>query len=116
MQIITVNKKDLIEKVTANRDNHRAQFLRAQKKYREKFLELLDQRLGDVRDGKQFNTAFSLPEPVDYTAEYDTALAMLAWELEETVELSQDDFQKLVENKWSWARVFATNTQSYLVE
>lgn len=114
MSTITVHKQDLIDTVTKNRDEHRAQFLAAQKKYRAKVIEIFDQRLADARDGKKINLHFALPEPVDYTESYNTVLAMLDWEVGSVVELDRDDFERYVENKWEWARMFAANTQSYL--
>lgn len=114
MQTVTVKKADLIEKMIQNRDDHRDQFLAAQVKYREKVIEELDRRLASVRDGKQFDLAFRLPEPVDYTSEYNTVLSMLNWEVADEVELEHHDFERYVLNKWEWARNFAASTQSYL--
>jgi hypothetical protein len=57
---------------------------------------------------------FGLPEPVDYTSEYDAALAALEWEVEEKVTLDEESFRRLVLNEWRWAQHFAANTSSYL--
>lgn len=114
MQTVKVAKADLIATIQENRDAHRDQFLAAQVKYREKVIEELDRRLAMVRDGRQFDLAFRLPEPVDYTSEYDTVLSMLEWEVDDFVELEHHDFERYVLNKWEWARNFAASTQSYL--
>lgn len=116
MNTVTVKKDDLIATVSKNRDEHRAIFLAAQDRYREKVIELLDSRLRQVRDGRPIDRSFTLPEPVDYTAEYDAALQMLTWEVNDEVTLDQDSFRQLVLNQWHWARNFAANTSSYLVE
>jgi hypothetical protein len=116
MQSITVDKKTLIETITKNRDDHREQFLAAQDKYREKAVEILDERLQQAREGKRINLVVRLPEPVDYTESYNTALSMLEWEIEDQVELDQHDFERYVENKWEWQQMFAANTQSYLAQ
>ncbi len=113
---IEVKKDRLIETVTENRAEHRAQFLDAQDKYRQRVIEELDRRLHEVRDGAPISLGFRLPEPVDYTQEYDEALAGLEWEVGDTVHLPQDEFNRLVLNHWEWAGVFAANTQSYLAE
>lgn len=114
MDTVTVNKADLIEKVKTNRDAHRETFLKAQDKYREMMIEELDKRLQEVRDGKRINRGFSLPEPVDYTSSYDTALEMLNWEIADSVELDKRGFQELVLNKWGWHDNFVANTSSYV--
>lgn len=114
MENITVRKDKLIETITKNRDEHREQFLKAQEAYREKVIAELDTRLEQARNGGRINLGFSLPEPVDYTDSYNTALSMLEWEVTDEIELSESDFQRYVLNKWEWARMFAANTQAYL--
>lgn len=115
MNTVTVNKADLIEKVTKNREEHRQMFLDAQVRYRARVIEELDARLMEARrPGGTINLGFAMPEPVDYTREYDTALSMLEWEVGDQVELDQSTFAELVLNQWSWARHFAASTVAYL--
>lgn len=115
MESITVRKGQLLETIRANRDEHRQQFLTAQKKYREKVIEELDVRLEQARTGGRINLGFALPEPVDYTDAYDTAIGMLEWEIGDEVTLEEEDFKRYVLNKWEWARAFAASTKAYLV-
>lgn len=114
MDSITVPKDKLLTTIRANREAHREQFLAAQEKYREKVIAELDTRLEQARNGGRINLGFTLPEPVDYTDSYDTAIQMLEWEVADQITLEQDDFKRYVLNKWEWARVFAANTQAYL--
>lgn len=115
MQNITVDKLRLQETLEKNRDKHRALFLQAQEKYRERVIEELDRRLADARSGRKIDIFISLPEPEDYTGEFDTAISMVEWDENETITLSERDFQRYVLNKWEWAHAFAANTTSYLV-
>jgi hypothetical protein len=116
MQTINVNKGELIEKIRANRDEHRSMFIKAQERYREAMIAELDRALQDARDGKKIRRAFSLPVPEDHTQEFDTAIEMLEWEKATEVKITQQDFQRYVQNRWEWAASFAANTGSYLVE
>lgn len=113
MNPITVRKDHLIDTITENRKLHRATFLQAQQKFRERVIEALDQRLADARAGKQVELFIRLPEPVDYTDAYDRALDMLAWEVNDQVELDEHAFAELVRNEWSWAKQWAGSTQVY---
>ena len=113
MNKVRVHKADLIETLTKNRDEHRETFLAAQEKFRQRVIEQLDQRLQDARDGKQVDLAIRLPEPVDYTDEYQRALDMLEWEIADEVELDQEGFAQLVRNEWSWQRLWAANSLTY---
>lgn len=116
METITVIKRELIEKLKTNREEHRAMFLTAQERYRERMIGELDRALRDARAGNKIKRAFSLPVPEDYTSAFDTVIEMLGWDQSDTVELSQPDFQRYVQNRWEWAASFASNTSSYLVQ
>lgn len=115
MNDITVLKSNLIETVRTNRNEHRQKFLDAQTVYRARVIDELDARLLEARKpGGRIDLGFHLPEPVDYTSEYDQALAMLEWEVADRVTLDHDTFRQLVLNQWHWAKHFAQNTSSYL--
>jgi hypothetical protein len=112
---VRVNKTTLIEQITANRDEHQGIFEAAQEKYRERVIAALDKNLDAARKGKKIVTYIALPEPVNYTDEYNNVLAQLEWETRDEVDLEAQDFNRLVLNKWEWAENFAANTSSYLV-
>jgi len=114
MELITVVKADLLDTLRSNRDEHRSMFLKAQERYREEMIVELDRALQEARDGKGIKRAFLLPVPEDHTDDFDTAIEMLEWDQNDTVELSQRDFLTYVKNSWGWQASFAANTQSYL--
>jgi hypothetical protein len=114
MQTITVEKARLLATLTENRDKHRAVFLEAQDAYRAKVIEILDQRLEDAREGRKIDLFFRMPEPVDYTSEFDQAIAMVEWAQGDTIDLTHVDFQQYVLNEWGWSSNFAASTQSYI--
>ena len=53
MKEVTVNKEELLEKLRANRDKHRAVFLEARKGYRNAVIRELDCMLQEARDGQK---------------------------------------------------------------
>ena len=113
MDTYTVKKKRLLKKLIKNRDAHRAEFLRAQVKFRERVIEHLDQRLADAKAGKNVRLYIDLPEPKDYTDSYQAAIDGLNWEIADEVELDTREFNQLVRNQWAWVADFAANTQAY---
>lgn len=113
MRTVTVNKAQLIEKITANRDEHKGIVAAAQAKYRERVIQELDRRLTDASAGRKIDIRINLPMPTDYTQEYENALAALEWEVEDEVELAESDFNQLVLNQWSWAGQFAGTSLAY---
>lgn len=113
MQTITVNKQDLADKLVANRDQHAREYAEALEKRREQVIEALAKRRREVMKGGKIDLVFNFPEPQSFVESYDTAINMLKWEQGETVDLTQDDFERYVENRWEWQRIFAASTQSY---
>lgn len=114
MDRIVVDKAQLIETLTTNRDEHRAIFLKAQERYREKMIEELDRALLDAREGRAIKRAFALPVPEDHTDDFNTALEMLNWDQGDSVELGQHEFRQYVQNRWQWEASFTTNSLSYV--
>lgn len=113
MDTITVDKEQLLTTMRENRERHREIFIKAQEGYREQAIKKLDRRLAAARQGR-VDLTFSLPAPQDFTEEYDTAIGMLEWEQEGTVELTQRDFERYVLDKWDWARQFVGSTSMYV--
>lgn len=113
MQTIRVNKVNLVEKIRANRDEHKDIVAAAQVRYRERVIEELDSRLADAKAGKPINIVISLPMPTDYTQEYENALSQLEWELEDEVEIAPEDFNTWVLNQWRWVAQFAGTSLAY---
>lgn len=114
MQNITVSKDKLLETLRTNRDDHRELFLKAQKAYRDRAIEVLDERLASARAGRPIDLYIHLPEPEDHTTSFDTAISMIEWEEGDTITLSEKDFTRYVLNRWEWEHSFAANTRSYV--
>lgn len=115
MRTVKVKKTELIEKLTANRAAHRAQFEAALAGWEQAVLAELQQALDDARAGKQYRTYFALPQPSDHTEDYDRALAMLTMEVEDTVTLTDVEFSELVMDNWRWKPDFLSTNASYSV-
>lgn len=110
MKSVTINKKDLIAKISANRNTHRDTFLKAQTQYRQFVIQELDKMLDEAKHGGQIKRHVSLVEPMDRTGDYDNVLTMLEMSVDDQIELSAQDFNRYVMDKWEWsAHVNFTN-------
>lgn len=109
---ITVDKADLIERLKANRDAHRAEYDAACEVYRERCIAEIEHMLADARAGV-IRRNLTLPIPEEHTEDYDRAIDMLEWAQSDTIELNQQEFATLVRNQWGWLSSFAANTSSY---
>ena len=114
MRTIEVDKPEFLERVGANRDNHRTVFEQALDGYRRRLERELRQRLHDLSRGRRIEQSIRLPEPEDHTDDYDRVLAMAQMSIRDTVELSENEFAMYVMDQWSWKQDFTDTTLRYL--
>lgn len=113
MNTVVVKRDELLEKVTENRNNHRAIFEEAQTKYREFVIGELDSMLADAKAGRKVRRSVSLPEPEDHTRDYDRVIMMLKMSVDDEIELMNQEFENYVMDNWGWNASFAANTMRY---
>jgi hypothetical protein len=65
--------------VRANRDAHRALFLKAQDGYRKLVIEELDKMLADAREGRPIQRSVTLTEPSNHIKDYKSEWTI--WQL-----------------------------------
>lgn len=110
---VTVKRVNLLEKLRANREQHRKIFEEALEGYKVKVIEVLEQRLEEAKAGKRYNACINLTQPVDQTREYDRAIAMFDMSVDDEVTLSERQFQCLVLDDWDWKRNFIFSNAAY---
>jgi hypothetical protein len=103
MKSVTVGTPALLERLKANREGHRALFLKAQDGYRAAVILALDKALRDAQHDVAYRTYIALVAPEDHTSDYDTVIAMLEMSVEPTITVEQREFQSYVLDKWDWA-------------
>jgi hypothetical protein len=114
MNQITVKKSDLLSILKTNRENHINTFNVACTVYRERVIKEMDKNLERARRGDKIVTFISLPQPENYTEDYNIAIEMLEMSVEKTVVLTSQQFKMYVKDDWGWAKSFASNTSSYV--
>jgi hypothetical protein len=113
METVKVRRNELLEKLSVNRDNHRTLFLEAQQGYRELVIQELDRSLRDAREGREIRTFIRMEAPQDHTGDYDTVIAMLNMSVDDTVELSSQEFRCFVQDQWQWAHAALVTNSAY---
>lgn len=113
MHTVEVDRDEFIAVVTANRDGHRAVFEEALEGYRNRLIREFERRLHDLRRGRRVDQAVRLPEPEDHTDDYDRVLRMAAMSVNDTLELSEDEFGQYVMDQWHWKQRFTDTTSVY---
>jgi len=113
MGVVTVERDALLAIVKGNREKHREIFLDAVKGFRDKVIEILEQRLADARAGRRLNVRINLPTPIDQTREYDRVIKMLEMSVDPRIELTQSEFSQYVMDDWSWKHQFSKTNSTY---
>jgi hypothetical protein len=116
MRKITVSKQQLVETLTKNRETHQADFDLAYEGFREKAeanVEALLGRIKNAEHGQPVQLWINLEPPVNHITDYDRALQMCEWELGDEMELTEQEFQQLVQDNWSWKDAFSTSNKLY---
>jgi hypothetical protein len=113
---VRVDRKDLLEKIKANRATHKDTFEKAMVGYRKRAIEELDRSLADARAGKRIRATLELIEPMNQTAEYDMVIAMLEMCVDKEVVIATGEFQQYVLDQWHWKAQFETSNAAYLNE
>jgi hypothetical protein len=112
----TVEKAWLIRRVQGNREEHRSVFLKAMEGFRKKAIQLFEEQIDRAKRGKRFDAYVHLVQPIDQTKEYDRTLAMLEAETGATVELTEQDFARYVQDEWDWKQNFTNSTAAYMAQ
>lgn len=113
-----MNRLDLIKKLKANRKKHKAEFISAKKKWIKKAVKEL-RKVADRAEktnslkAEAFQPLANLPKPSSYVESYNTAIARLEWDVRDTVELDEREFQSWVLDKWQWSGAFVGTTSLY---
>jgi len=115
MNSVRVKKNELEMKVWENKQRHDKLLKETTRRYWAACKAELEKAMERVEKmDKSWSVGLlSLPKPEDHSMDYEDAMAMLKMSCDETIELSAEDFSKLVLNQWEWRRGFLHVCSSY---
>ena len=102
MKTVTVRKKWLLEQVLINQEKHIETFEKAYASYCRKLETLLQDHLAKVKNGKTDRVFISESPPTKHTKDYKRVVGMLLASVDETIDLSADEFSSYVQDDWHW--------------
>lgn len=119
-----VKKIVLVRTLKDNKVQHRKTLKKAVKAWREKVLEA-EERLGDCTSGAGYteediceaiDKLYTLRHqvPLDMSATYDDAIAMVEAHTGQTIELEESDFRQLMQDQWSWTSTWNSTVSNYM--
>ena len=113
MRSVKVKKAEALEILRKNRKDHRKIFLEALEGYKKQAVELLEHHIQAIKAGRVARIHVQIPEPEDYTRQYDRAIKMLEMSVDDIVELEEDTFAQFVMDDWGWKRQFLQTNAPY---
>jgi hypothetical protein len=109
---ITVNKKNLIEKIKENKKNHIIEYEKAIIAYKKEALKQLKELTKLVEDGAT-DIKLNLTKPINATENYDNLIMTFEWEVNDEVELTQAEFNECVLDQTYFAQEAKMSNMAY---
>ena len=123
IETVSLDREKLLSIVRDNLEKHEADFTEALVDFKaatiliaEKNRKIAIKNLKFAQAGetsKLINSECYLPEPDSFVKEYLRAIRMLELSVEESIDVTQDVFNQLVLDEWSWKRGFMVTSSMY---
>ena len=112
---VLMQKDDLLNIVLKNRHNHRDQYEAAMEGYKILTIEVLEERLEQIKNDEPKQVTLMLPLPEDHTDDYDEIIAMLKSNRADEITLDQQSYRTYVLDKWGWSASWTTSNTGYVM-
>ena len=140
-RMVEVNRIQLLATLVANKEKHIKDFHEAVEGYKESAMQKLKDGHETAKQNIEKNLArgiatiesfdstkvkdapnyivftdqiiVKLPVPQNYSDEYDAAIAVAEWDVRETLELTNAEFQCFVRDIWGWSEDFTKVSTMY---
>lgn len=115
MDTSNITKTELLEKLRTNREAHKEEYDKAHRAWKKKATKALAKAAKKAGDDGVITLLplEDLPKPKHYLNSYDSVIARLEMEVNETVEVDEREFEAWVLNNWSWRGQFMAGTSLY---
>lgn len=123
-----VNKKNAIQTVKQNLENHRKEYQEQVVDYRKAYMIWLKNNLNHLETGGKVEDIrkelqFDLPYPKNHEKDYESAIDYLTWaesedsdsvpDFEKTLMIDRNEFNTWIRNQWQWQFDFSNNSVLY---
>jgi len=115
---ITVDKREMLEKLYANRDQHVKDFEEAFRGFQNLCVKTLRKRARAIASGKETSAPsswmrFFLEPPSNHERDYTQVIEMLEMAQETEIEVDGAQFRQWVQDEWEWTKSFAGTKTLY---
>lgn len=116
MEEVRVETDDLIKILKENRKRHEEEYKETFEGYKEDAIMLLEKSLGRAKSAKtikDIRTSLDLMQPECHLEDYDSIIGMLELCLDDSIEVTQQEYRQYVQDKWGWKHGFALMNTRY---
>ena len=126
IRTVKVKKARLMETLRSNLEIHRKEYKEARAGFEEarrhaySELSKASQHASDADSEKarqdaaqSWNNVMRLDDPKDHSESYEQAIALMEWETRDEIELSINDFESYVRDRWDWQHHFKMSHANY---
>ena len=115
MNNVKVKKSELLDILMENSIKHTNDVREALELRREEMNDYFTHQLSALQGESQYDPKenINFPMPVNSIADYKKAVKMVEMTQDEIIELSEDQFDKLVMDNWGWKGQLATTSAFY---
>lgn len=114
---VNVSRVELLAKLKANLELHRAEYKEALVEFHARLLEdlkLAHKKASKVENveqlkGFRFNVAF----PQNHEKDYEEVIEMLEMSVDEHINLDSESFKAYIKNEWQWQASFTAAKMAY---
>lgn len=111
---IRIKKEDVLKALETNLDVHQKQYQEAKEGFKKTYWDALQQKEQDyLKNGKIDLSWNDLTIPKDNSKKYEDVICMLTMMVDEEIEISVDEFEQWVLDKWHWKRNFLFDNAKY---
>ena len=113
LNMIKVDKQELIEKLKENRINHADMYIKAHNAFMIQSIKDLRNAIQKFKNGNVIHNVI-FDEPKSHDSEYETVIRMLEMSVDKEVTISMSEFKSFVQDDWDWKKGFVMNATKYV--
>ncbi len=108
-----MNRQGVLDVVVVNRAEHRALYEKAMEGYKIQVIDVLTERLEQIKNNEPKRVSLDLPLPEDHTEDYDEIIGMLEANRADEILLDQHSYRTYILDKWGWTAGWAASNAVY---
>lgn len=114
MDLIKVNRDELLIKLQENLETHKKDVKEARKVWEKKAKKAYAKAAAKAEKGDfDYAPLAKLPKPESYVKSYEDAIARVGMDTRDELEIDDREFSAWVQDNWTWKGQFVANSSLY---